>query len=46
MTVGVDGTRGPSLAAEIVGWLGFLIFVVATWLLRQALDRWKREDRS
>ena len=32
--------RPAPLAAEVAGWLAFLLFVGAVWKLRQRLDRW------
>jgi hypothetical protein len=31
------------LAAEVIGWVAFVLFVGAVWKLRQILDRWHRE---
>ena len=32
-----------SLAAEVVGWLAFVLFVGAVWKVRQTLDRSRPE---
>jgi hypothetical protein len=37
--VSPDHGSQPSLVTEVIGWLGFVLFVGAVWKLRQTLDR-------
>ena len=32
------------LAAELIGWLAFVLFVGSVWKVRQTLDRRQREN--
>jgi hypothetical protein len=34
-----DDESQASLVVEVIGWLGFVLFVGAVWKLRQTLDR-------
>jgi len=34
-----DGESEASLAAEVIGWVAFVLFVGAIWKVRQTLDR-------